>query len=314
MLNVGNADSFMIRYFGDDDKEIVILIDAGKSHHGDKVAEHIQKYTTSGKVDLAICTHPDNDHIGGFHKVFDKIKIEEFWMHDPTQYRTTVKKMLKMEKDNGSPTRLLLENLNQSISLMDRIGKIDDLIHKTPFAGLTYDKAPITILAPSEPYYVDRLKDFKDIHQLFENRQGLLFEDYLYLDEKKAGIDGSKPNNSSVITLFHPLLKKYLFTADADVTGLEEAKSNQDLSKLEWMQIPHHGSINNIDAKNLAFFDPELAYISASGRENKPHATVIEMIKNNTRAKIFTTADNGGMLLRCGTPPREDYSETISVY
>lgn len=314
MLNVGNADSFVIRHFGGDDKEIVILIDAGKSQHGEQVVKHIQKHTTSGKVDLAICTHPDNDHIGGFQIVFDEIDIVEFWMHDPTKYRDTVKKMLDIGKKDGSLTTLLLESLNQSISLMDRIGKIDGLIHKIPFAGLTYDKAPISILAPSEPYYVDRLKDFKDIHQLFESQQELSFEDYLYLNEKKAGIDSSKANNSSVVTLFHPLGGKYLFTADADVTGLEEAKSNWDLSKLDWMQIPHHGSINNINAENLAFFDPELAYISASGRENKPHARVIEMIRNNTNAKIFTTADNGGMLLRYGTPPREGYSETISVY
>jgi beta-lactamase superfamily II metal-dependent hydrolase len=308
MLNVGNADSFVIRYFGNDDKEVVILIDAGKTTHANQVVEHIQKYTTSGKIDLAICTHPDNDHIGGFEKILDKIDVAEFWMHDPRAYRNTVKKMLVLEKADGSPTRLLLENLNQSINLMDRIDQMELLLHKVPFAGLTYNKAPIKILAPSEAYYIERLKRFDDIHQLFENRQVLLFEDYNFLYEQKRGIDSSKPNNSSVITLFYPHEEKYLFTADADKSGLEDARLNYDLSNLEWLQVPHHGSINNINSELLAYFDPKIIYISASGKENKPHTKVIEMIKNYTSAKIFTTAFHGNMLLRCGTEARENYN------
>jgi len=313
MLDVGNADSFLIRYFGDDEKEIVILIDAGKSQHGDMVADHILKYTLKGKVDLAICTHLDNDHIGGFQKVLDKINITEFWIHDPTKYRATVKKMLLLKKTDVSPTRALLESLNQSISLIDRISKMTSLTHKEPFAGLTYEKAPIKILAPTEQYYVDKLKDFKDIHQLFENEKILSPQNYQKVFELKAGIDSSKSNNSSVVTLFHPPTGNFFFTADADISGLEVAKSNSNIQNLRWMQIPHHGSINNINAENLKFFNPRIAYISASGKENKPHPNIIEMIKNETSAEIYTTADNGALLFRSGTPERNGYSKATPI-
>ncbi len=89
MLAVGNADAIVIHYFDDNDEEFIVLIDAGKTReHGKKIEEHIKKYTIKKSIDLAITTHPDGDHIGGFFYLLESdIEISEFWIHDPSSHK-----------------------------------------------------------------------------------------------------------------------------------------------------------------------------------------------------------------------------------
>ena len=53
---------------------------------------HINKYYKQKYIDLAICTHCDSDHYGGFkelieeHKKQKSFSIRKFWIHDPYQH------------------------------------------------------------------------------------------------------------------------------------------------------------------------------------------------------------------------------------
>lgn len=302
MLSVGNADAITIRYWGDDNQEVVILIDAGKREHGARIIRHIRNNTEQKKINLAICTHSDNDHIGGFKYLLDQeIEIDEFWMHDPENYREKLTKLLKEASNKGLTS--LNESLKQALNLMKQInGNID---HKEPFTGLVYRKAPLTILAPTAQYYITRLKGFRDIKNLVEI-QTILFEPKcVQLFESLKGKDPSNENNSSVITFFHPGKLKYLFTADADVSGLEVACDVKNLTDLNWLQVPHHGSYNNLNEDIVRHFNPRVAYISAAGIENKPHPDIVKLLKK-TRAQIFTT-EGVSLLHRYRTPKREGY-------
>jgi beta-lactamase superfamily II metal-dependent hydrolase len=83
ILNVKAADAILIRCFNQNDWEYIVLIDTGNRNDGKKIIDHINKYYNQKYIDLAICTHPDNDHIGGFEYVLENIEIKEFWIHDP---------------------------------------------------------------------------------------------------------------------------------------------------------------------------------------------------------------------------------------
>ena len=52
----------------------------------------------------------------------------------------------------------------------------------------------------------------------------------------------------------------------------------KDLIGCSWMQIPHHGSINNITQALVDFFSPNTAYISAEGNEHHPHDAVVHVV------------------------------------
>lgn len=305
MLNVGNADAMTIRYWGEDNQEVVILIDAGKPEHGPTVEQHILKHTEQQKINLAICTHSDDDHIGGFNYLLDcGIEIDEFWMHDPASYRERI----SLSNNYNPPKEQSIdESIRQALALRTQLN--NTIITLQPFAGLTYDRAPIRILAPTDDYYLTRLKRFRDINNLFEVHGALTNPQMKAL----TGIDPSKTNNTSVITYFHPGKFKYLFTADADATSLDAACQIEDLSNLDWLQIPHHGSKYNINSKLARHFNPKTAYISAAGKEMKPHPDVIKLFKNETRTEIFST-EGRSLLRKFNTQSRPGFRKASPNY
>ncbi|MEI8217191.1 MAG: stalk domain-containing protein [Eubacteriales bacterium] len=69
-IDVGQGDSIFIDY-GDYE----ILIDAGTSDYGDKVANYIKPFV-QGDLDVLVATHVHADHIGGLPKVIDTFQID----------------------------------------------------------------------------------------------------------------------------------------------------------------------------------------------------------------------------------------------
>jgi glyoxylase-like metal-dependent hydrolase (beta-lactamase superfamily II) len=91
MLSVGAADAFIIYFEDEIDAGHLVLIDAGNYNDGQTIIDHIRKYYSRPVIDLAVVTHPDEDHFGGFVKMLEKLRDEEddaiairkFWVNDP---------------------------------------------------------------------------------------------------------------------------------------------------------------------------------------------------------------------------------------
>jgi beta-lactamase superfamily II metal-dependent hydrolase len=58
-----------------------VIIDAGFKADGKALVEHVNTYYDPGRVDLAILTHPDEDHINGMGEVLRGLSVEELWLH-----------------------------------------------------------------------------------------------------------------------------------------------------------------------------------------------------------------------------------------
>ena len=96
MLDVKAADAFLIHAFienGTGELEYVVLVDAGNEGDGTKILNHLNTYYTKKYVDLAICTHCDSDHYGGFKELIaehikptSSFEIKQFWVHDPYKH------------------------------------------------------------------------------------------------------------------------------------------------------------------------------------------------------------------------------------
>ena len=65
MLDVKNADAFLIHFFTTEGFEYVVLIDGGNYSDGERITQFIHDNYTQQYIDLAICTHCDKDHFGG---------------------------------------------------------------------------------------------------------------------------------------------------------------------------------------------------------------------------------------------------------
>lgn len=342
MLNVGNADAIIIRYFNEVDEEFVVLIDAGKTiEHGKKIEHHIKTQTTKKAIDLAINTHPDRDHIGGFFYLLDTdIEINEFWIHDPSLHKirkdlsetiktNDIEKALKNELLNNTNDLVkslsyVYESLQESNSILKIIDK-KKIPRLEPFDKRAHSQIPIQVLGPSATYYEKKLDRYRDINLLYEEQTNLLLEKSQeagplsaaevlltyreYIDQKN---DRSNENNSSVILCFKPDNDIYLFTADAGPEALIEIKSRYKLSNLYFLQIPHHGSRYNITSELLDYFDPDIAYISCKQTSHYPSPQIVNILKENG-CIVFATGINGSLRHSNGLGTRNGYSVSKGI-
>lgn len=120
-LDVGQGDSTLIKS-GDS----VILIDFGVEEDGAKIQKRLLKMGIK-RIELAIITHHHKDHMGGYLKVAEKIKIENLVINNTTA-------------DDGDP-----ELYNQIIS----VAKAENTKLILPIAGNNFKigNADLTILS-----------------------------------------------------------------------------------------------------------------------------------------------------------------------
>jgi hypothetical protein len=64
----------------------VVIIDAGYTNTGVKLAEFVEQSYGTKTVNLAICTHPDQDHAAGFSKVVELLEVSKIWINLPTDF------------------------------------------------------------------------------------------------------------------------------------------------------------------------------------------------------------------------------------
>lgn len=91
MLGVGAADALLVRFFDENDKAYIILVDAGNYCNGETIAKFVKERYNTFQIDLAICTHCDDDHFGGFIFLLEDMKnnpqtsvdIKKFLINDP---------------------------------------------------------------------------------------------------------------------------------------------------------------------------------------------------------------------------------------
>lgn len=94
-IDVGQGDCVLIESDGK-----YMLIDAGKAGETDTVINHLRKKGVK-KLEYAIWTHPDADHIGGAAEVIKTFQIGSVLMPDKTHTTKTFENLLLAMKDKG---------------------------------------------------------------------------------------------------------------------------------------------------------------------------------------------------------------------
>jgi beta-lactamase superfamily II metal-dependent hydrolase len=314
MLEVGNADAIILRYLDENKKEYIVLIDAGKTEaHGKKVVDHIKKYTDKKSVDLAISTHPDKDHIYGFFYVIEHIKIDKFWIHDPQAHKIDESIITSLHR-NGmhieKGLKYVVESLNFSKNLLTIIDKME-IDREEPLEGCFHPEIPIRVLGPSLAYYKEKLHSFRDIGVLYESALEKAESQYLLEEEWKdlkikfdKLVDKSNENNSSAIILFESDGKKVLFTSDAGPQALDPVIARYDLKDLYFLDVPHHGSENNLTTTIMDKLKPKIAYISCG--DNYPSPFIVKYLKN-LKSSVFATKNTKGIMHNVNIGPRSGW-------
>lgn len=333
MLNVGAADSFLIRFFDDEDnnKQYIVLVDAGHYDDGKKIEDFIRNRYQTSTIDLAICTHCDDDHFGGFiylceqmlNNPYTNIKIKKILINDPglhcnsaefQRYRNDDSVQKNARKVYDSCNKNLLDLLSKLRNLgMISLNEAFSNGHNSEFGGT------IDIIGPSIEYYESLVPSFRngmipnynyDVDN--DEADAEINETKIYSQTlEDAGDDESPHNQSSIMFVFKPSDGKiFLFTGDAGCAAFDHIYYHEDVEKIKnvyWLKVPHHGSKKNLNNKWLNHIHPQVAYISTEKYTHYLSKAVVNAL-NKSGCTVYSTHIQNNIWHHQRTPNREDYS------
>lgn len=349
MIDVEDADAFIVYYITDDGKSHLVLVDAGRYGDGERVLDRLNLYYKGIPVELAIVTHPDDDHYGGFIYMLQRLKekdkcavnIQRFWVNDPRKHISEDDVKENVQKETLKK-RLAAIYQAEGVSLLTLIDEMkvphDEVFAETSFTSVgdtsgrrlvrefvkSSSQLGFTILGPTKDYYKEVCSGFRYEHlhveETDENDDDVDLSDFKETDTclskvlDDASDDTSDHNRSSMIVLFQPNDSvKYLFTGDACVESFEKMPSlHQKLCEnLYWIKIPHHGSKHNLNSAWILHFNADVAYVSTKRVGKFLNKCVVNALKK-TGTDVYCSHLNPGGLLN-GRTSRPGWSSLYVV-
>jgi beta-lactamase superfamily II metal-dependent hydrolase len=230
-----------------EDRWVQVAIDAGFKDDGKALVEHVNTYYEPGRLDLAILTHPDEDHINGMGEVLRGLSVDKLW--------------LQQIGAHGGATLPAAKAVSELIALAQAQGtEVFEV-----FAGDQEFGGALTIVGPGREYYDQLVREQVAGASLAEATRKAVVAAGRSIWDRIAGALGDEVpfpekevtprNNSSTITLLTLDDKRLLFTGDAGVPALERAWDfagvNGLSGDLTFVQVPHHGSRRNASSAGL---------------------------------------------------------------
>jgi beta-lactamase superfamily II metal-dependent hydrolase len=271
----------------------VILIDGGYKNTAELIEKHLKEYYSTTTIDYAFITHPDADHISGFLELLNrgKVKVKKSVIHDPWNHKI---ELFSRAEDGRRTINSISSNLDDTLSILS--DTLDLLGNKNEeYFGVSSDETlGLYIIGPTEEDYINILQEFPGMdNERYISSEGVYTEnEYPYQTTFKHFLDDPKTsakNDSSMIILVkdsknNPIA---LFTGDAGVDSITKALRNAKKEGIEYknvalMQLPHHGSIKNINKQILDLVNPEKVFVSAPDNDAEhPSKLVVNYILSN---------------------------------
>lgn len=263
-----SGDAIAMR-FGDlsNHRQAVIVIDGGFGENtGQRLVRLIHDCYHTERVNLVVSTHPDMDHIGGLETVIDECRVEHLAMHLPWKH---IPDILHQIDDNRVTQRSIGENLRSCLSAavsLEKKAAAKGVGIVEPFAGIWWEilGGVIEVVGPEKSFYNSLLPHFDGMPSSYPSspypavkfqsppcytpgQDGWCLESSSITDDSWT----SARNNSSVVLQVTVDNRRLLFTGDAGIQALKKAASHLNMhgagnAPLRMIQIPHHGSRNNV--------------------------------------------------------------------
>jgi beta-lactamase superfamily II metal-dependent hydrolase len=290
----------------------VIVLDGGTKESGEQLVDFIKTQYGTDYVNIAISTHPDQDHASGLCVLLESLNVGTLLMHKPWEHGEEIKKLFQDGRITASGLESKLEKSLQNARDLQSIAERRRIPILEPFQGMNLDNT-LYVLGPSKEYYECLLPHFKDMPSpkaslsVFAPMVKVAEEAVRWVQDQ-MGLDlldddddtTSASNNTSAIILFYLDGHKLLFTGDAGKTALLNAITyaeslNISLSDLRFLGVPHHGSKRNINSKILKKIKAGTAFISAPKDSGKHPAKKVTNGLQKYGSTVFVT--RGGFLL-----------------
>ena len=243
-----SGDAIAIRFTRPDTGQLAhVIIDAGFQTDGDALVRYVRTYFSTTRVELAILTHPDADHIGRMGTVLRGLDVGVLCVHDI--------------RAHGGGSLRAAEAVDELMALARRRGTS---IHE-PFTGDSAFGGALTILGPTREWY-DALvaeqvaeapaRASSAIRGTAPAGVRMLARGHIPIEVPFDDDGGTNPrNNTSVITWLALGTYRALLTGDAGVPALEQAwdflEATGGASPPPLVHVPHAGSRHNASSELL---------------------------------------------------------------
>jgi beta-lactamase superfamily II metal-dependent hydrolase len=284
MFDVALGDHIVVTLTEPSGEKISVIIDGGTKKAAEETLDRLKEYHGSNTC-VVISTHPDNDHIGGLPTVIDEMKPVEVYVNNPLNFIDKVslyRNAASLQEAERDRLKSAVERIEEVTASATKCGATI----KTAYQGDCYDWKgwKINFLNPEQVLYENIWGTSDGLKELYADKtvkdsETLRNEGSPVLDD---GTDTTYMNNSSVMTLIEGYGQKLLFTGDAGMMAIRSAAQTKDISNIDFLDCPHHGSRRNVDTEILGYLKPSVVFISSPKKdESLPCDEVIATIQSN---------------------------------
>lgn len=218
-----------------------MLVDSGPDASVLKCIErHVPFYDRT--IEVALSTHPELDHAGGFVDVMQRYTLKYFFINPEANTTKSYARLVELIHSKGIVPRNLFA-----------------------FQSIHSNGVEFETIWPRREYVADHV-----------SAPGGEFQQVLGL-----ATDGKNLNSFAIVgeVVFGKF--NLLLTGDADQAVEEAQMATGLLNTVEVLKVPHHGSKTGMTTEWLAQLNPELAVISV-GKKNRyghPHSYTLDLLK-----------------------------------
>ncbi|OAJ94460.1 hypothetical protein APB76_09730 [Vibrio bivalvicida] len=276
--------------------EVLVLIDSGpkKLKVRQVVVERLSTLLKGKSIDLAIVTHNDDDHIGGFKYLLESgISIKSFIFNSIDILPKIVKPNKKIKKISFRQDRQLYRLLNDSEV---KVGTLQFESNPIELGGLK-----ITPLTPNHAILSKLNEKVERKNKRISAHQRIEPSIESCIDEIKAGDDlfvedRSITNRSSVSVILEFQGKRALFLGDCHPSDLISAihEKQFDDTRFDIVKLSHHGSEKNTSSELIEILG-ETEYILCADKSNHGHPnnkTISRILMQYPSATFHLSASN----------------------
>lgn len=301
-LDVQDADAIFL-YYENGNKSYVILIDAGNIGDSDKIKQHLLDNFGTTTIDLAVCTHPDADHMGGFFGLLKDraLSIKEFWLLSPKDAKASLYTYSDYLSD-PTPAANFDHPTDPNSKNLISLAKEKCWYVYNVFQGHCHPEIPLRVLGPTKEFYYPLSKEILEKNSVPEEEETSKYEDTgdWRMEQAKSSIDNepdddSPTNAGSIILLFEPGSgQKFLLLGDANRAAICDVLSNYSNLAGCIVKVPHHGSKHNLNSTIIDKLAPTCAIISAKGTKKHPSRGVVHCLSKH--CDVFSTHVSGNLV------------------
>ncbi len=327
-----SGDAMAMRYSVDGGPWSVAVIDGGNQDTGQELVDLIRREYRTDFVNNVINTHPDSDHSSGLSVVLDQLRVGTLWMHKPWERAPTILDAFGDDRlTETSVSRRVREALCAAhavyeLAIERRVPVVE------PFQGAVIDG--LVVMSPTMKQYLELLPHFRStppaavkspLPTTARGLAGLVAEAVASWvpatpanENASLGRSATAAENESSVVLFGDFGgEKILLTGDAGQLALTTATTfaaqhSVALNDLRLLQVPHHGSRNNLSASVLNMISARTAFVSAAARSPTHPRRAVTNALQRRGTDVYATRGKG-LRFQLNAPARAGWRPAAAV-